>query len=131
MFFVEFGISEDIPKAGDHDGDGKDEPAAFWLLNGTWYWLRSSDNQFAGMQFGQNGDQCVSGDYDSDGKTDLSVFRGGTWYRFNSLDESFFAEVFGIDTDMPVPGDYDGDSIDDIAKIPLVRGRLVFPFQRR
>jgi hypothetical protein len=30
----------------------KDEPAVFRPSNGTWYWLRSIDNQQAGMQFG-------------------------------------------------------------------------------
>ena len=48
----------------------------------TWYILQSSNNQFAGIQFGLDSDKAVPADYTGDGRTDIAVWRPseGNWY---------------------------------------------------
>jgi hypothetical protein len=60
--------------SGDYDGDGRSD-VAVWKPNGLWMWLRSSDNQWQGVNFGISADQPVLGDYDGDGKSDPAVYR--------------------------------------------------------
>ncbi len=103
-------------KASDFDGDGQADIAVFRQSSGSWFILRSFDNTFAAVQFGQNGDRLVPGDYDGDGRTDQAVFRAsiGVWYLQMSL-QGFTGVQFGQAGDLPVPGDYDGDRKTDIA----------------
>lgn len=62
--------------SGDYDGDGKAD-VAVWQGN-LWAWIRSSDDQVAGVRWGQiPGDVPVPGDYDGDGKFDPAVYRRG------------------------------------------------------
>jgi len=96
---------------------GKTDIAVY--RDGTWYWLRSSDNGFRAAQFGMATDKPVVGDYDGDGRTDFAVFRqvatSGIWYVLRSSNKSFSAVNWGFNMDKPVPGDYDGDGKTDIA----------------
>jgi putative transposon-encoded protein len=114
---IQFGVSGDIPVAGDYDGDGKTDVAAFRGSDNTWYIRQSSDSSIVSVNFGDAGDILVPGDYDGDGKTDMATFRAseGTWYIRNSGDASVTVTQFGANGDVPVPGDYDGDGSEDIA----------------
>lgn len=50
---VRFGVAEDTPVASDMDGDGRADVAVYRRSVGTWYILRSGDNNsFYGVQFG-------------------------------------------------------------------------------
>lgn len=99
----------------DFDGDGRADISVFRPSNAAWYLLNSSNNSFAGTQFGISTDKLAPADFDGDGRTDVSVFRDGFWYRLNSSDNQFVGVKWGQTGDIPVPADYDGDSKADLA----------------
>jgi hypothetical protein len=99
----------------DFDGDAKSDIAIFRPSNGAWFIANSGNGGFSIFQFGQNGDQPVSGDFDGDGKSDAAVYRGGVWWRMKSSNNTFDAVNFGLATDTPAAGDFDGDGKTDVA----------------
>jgi len=74
---VDFGVFGDNYVPADFDGDGIGDVSLFRQSDGTWWWIRSSDNVVNVATWGQSGDTPVPGDYDGDGKTDLAVWRRG------------------------------------------------------
>jgi hypothetical protein len=82
---VDFGLSSagDQFVPADFDGDGIGDLAIFRPTDGTWWWIRSSDNVVNAANWGVGSqfpylDVPAPGDYDGDGKTDLAVYRRAT-----------------------------------------------------
>ena len=102
---IRFGIPGDQFVPADFDGDGKGDIAVFRESNGTWWWIRSSDNVVQAAQFGAGGDKPVPADYDGDGKTDLAIWRPGdtqsVYWVYGSLG-NIMVVPFGIGTDKVV-----------------------------
>jgi hypothetical protein len=117
--FNTFGLSGDLPIAGDWNHDGTTEigvyrPSThmFYLdYNGNGIWEGpSTDRSF--NTFGIAGDLPVAGDWNHDGTTEVGVFRPSTHtfyldYNGNgvwdgpSIDSSY---IFGLSGDTPVSG---------------------------
>lgn len=117
---AQFGVGEDLPVAGDYQGDDISDFAVFRPSTATWYHSRINGNpstNFESIRWGLAMDIPVPGDYDHDGANDAAVFRPSdrTWYVRRSLDASLIAQTFGLPTDKLVPADYDGDGDTDIA----------------
>jgi len=114
-----YGRSQDLPIAGDWDGDGIDSIGTF--CDGYWMLDYNGDGRNRGQEyaasFGQAGDLPVVGDFDGDGIDEIGVFRAGTWYIDSNHNRELDAhdKVFqlGGAGDRPVVGDWDGDGIDD------------------
>ncbi|MEZ6105798.1 MAG: hypothetical protein R3B96_06675 [Pirellulaceae bacterium] len=116
-----YGQPEDIPVAGDWNGDGIRTIGVFrggvWELDldGDGRWT-SADGSFS---FGTAGDVPVVGDWNGDGIEEIGIFRGGTWILDIDGDRELEAtdKVFelGGAGDKPVAGDWNGDGIDDPA----------------
>ncbi|MCA9094617.1 MAG: S8 family serine peptidase [Planctomycetaceae bacterium] len=121
-----FGNNNDLPIAGDWDGDGIDEIGVFrdgtWFLdyngNGLWDGTGGGDKKY---KFGTKNDRPVVGDWDGNGFDDIGVFRKGEWY-LDLNGNGFWDKVIGGDayttfgnkTDVPVAGDWNGDGDADI-----------------
>ena len=123
-----FGISGDIPIAGDWDNNGKSEIGVFrnsthlfYLdYNGNGVWNGSVvDRQY---NFGISGDLPVSGDWNNDGKSEIGVFRNSTHlfyldYNGNGVWNGSVVDRqynFGISGDLPISGDWNNDRKSEI-----------------
>ena len=135
FFGIQWGRSDGNPNEeandqpgseGDYDGDGRDDPTVVRVVgdNYVWYYLRSSNNTFAGIPFGNPAlDVPLPGaDYTGDGRHELGVVRinntGGDSYIL--ADSVTSAIVMGAqwgeyNTDYFVVGDYIGDRRADFA----------------
>lgn len=119
---INFGASDNIPVAGDYNGDGLDTVGVF--NNGTWT-LRNfnvligypTSGSTITVSFGQAGDRPVVGDWDGDGDDTVGVFRpsNNTYFLSNSNDANppaDFTIVIGLAEDLPIAGDWNADGVD-------------------
>jgi hypothetical protein len=118
---TQWGNAGDKAVAGDYDGDGKSDWAAFGS-DGHWRIKLSGDGTTLDKPWGGlASDVPVPGDYDGDGKTDIAVWRGAetVWYILRSSDGQTQTISWGASYapyyDVPVPADYDGDGKTDAA----------------
>jgi hypothetical protein len=116
-----FGISKDLPIAGDWNGDGIRSVGVF--RSGTWYLDLDGDGQHTErdliVSYGEDGDLPVVGDFNGDGIDEIGVYRQGTWMLDTNGNHELDVhdEVFRMgDADAkPVVGDWNGDGTDDPA----------------
>jgi hypothetical protein len=114
-----FGVDQDLPIAGDWNGDGIRSIGVF--RGGAWYLDMDGDGRLtqrdALAKFGAQGDRPVVGDFNADGIDEIGVYRRGTWILDVNGNRELDAhdQVFRMGTphDQPVVGDWDGDGRDD------------------
>jgi serine protease AprX len=116
---TQWGLTSDVPVAGNYDGDRTTDIAVWRPSTGIWYILRSdTPGAYTSTQWGLAGDRPIPGDYDGDGKTDIAVQRpsSGVWYILPSDSPGTYTAIqWGLPDDIAVPADYDGDGKTDIA----------------
>ena len=117
---IRIGTKEDVPVAGDYDGDGYEDEALWRPADGTWHINRSSDGKYVTVDTLKTSRNTVPvpGDYDGDGKTDIALWEPatGTWtVILSSGGKRAGVTKFGISGDIPVQEDYDGDGRTDLA----------------
>ena len=116
-----FGDSDDVPVAGDWNGDGIRTIGIF--RDGNWRIDMNGDGRFdvddAEFTFGETGDIPLVGDFNGDGIEEIAVYHNGTWiidsngnHQRDATDKVF---EMGGRGDIPVVGDWNGDGIDEPA----------------
>ena len=111
-----WGLSTDIPLAGDWDEDGKDTSGLYRPSTGAWYLDYNNDRIVDKiLTLGLSTDLPLVGDWNGDGKDTIGLYRPstGAWYldydNNGAVDKIF---IWGLSTDMPVVGDWNGDGKD-------------------
>ena len=124
---AQFGLGGDASMLADWDGDRVSDITVYRQSTGTFYGVKSSNQEFYAQQWGIFGtDKITTGDVDGDGKSDPLVYRtigsdAGYWYALGST-QGFIAVKFGVGSDTPVPADFDGDGKTDFAVYRPVQG---------
>ncbi|MBI4356227.1 MAG: VCBS repeat-containing protein [Candidatus Omnitrophica bacterium] len=108
--------------AGDFNGDGTTDIAAFDPNPGSWTVGTSNACPFRPSvtwlgSFGNTNTIPLLGDWNSDGKTDVATYNGGSWSFGTSTGAAFQANTipglsFGSGT--PLTGDFNGDGMVDL-----------------
>jgi regulation of enolase protein 1 (concanavalin A-like superfamily) len=115
--------------AGDFDGDGKADLAAYQADTGDWQ-IASSSTSFAEVSTtrfgGVAGDVPMAADYDGDGRSDMSYYRpsASRWSILESSGSGGSSDItIGTGGDVPVAGDFDGDGKADVAVYTPLTGQ--------
>ncbi|MCJ7445886.1 MAG: hypothetical protein MUO26_15425 [Methanotrichaceae archaeon] len=120
-----FGMSGDLPVAGDWNADGSHEIGVFRA--GAWFLDSNNDRAWSTDDltghFGMSGDLPVAGDWNADGSHEIGVSRGGSmWYLDANGDRAWstgdLIGTFGQTADKPVAG-YWGLPIDSLYSVEL------------
>lgn len=120
--YLTWGLSGDIPVAGDWNGDGRDSLGIFRPSNGLWHLTNSVSGPAAiehGTTYGGPGDLPVVGDWNGDGIDSVGVYRpsNATWYLSNvnnGATTTNYQFNYGLNGDRPVAGDWDGNGFDSV-----------------
>jgi serine-aspartate repeat-containing protein C/D/E len=115
----EFGGHNDIPIAGDWNGDGIRSIGVF--RDGKWHFDLDGDGRWSDGDktavFGEKGDLPVVGDFNGDGIEEIAIFRSGKWIIDSNgnreIDSSDQVVQFGQAGDKPIAGDFNGDGVDE------------------
>ncbi|MFA5269574.1 MAG: glycine-rich domain-containing protein [Methanoregula sp.] len=125
-YYGNFGLSGDLPVAGDWNGDGKSEIGVFRNSTHRFYLDTSGDGLYGSddslYSFGSAGDLPVAGDWNNDGEDEIGVFRNSTHlfyldYNGNGTWDGAGTDLlynFGLNGDLPVAGDWNNDGDDEI-----------------
>ena len=121
---------DDIPIAGDWDGDGDDDIGGYYPLNSTFYLYllnlgSSTAASFKDVPFGLPGDTPLTGDWDWDGDDDVGVYR--EYDPEYSNNPTFYFDLnltggqaditpypYGNNGDIPITGSWNGDGDNNI-----------------
>jgi len=119
-----------IPIAGDWDGDGDDDIGGFNPGNNKFYLYQlnlesESATSYKDVPFGVSGDKPIIGDWDADSDDDIGVSRDFDSEYENNLVFYFDLDIsgnqsdltpisFGNNGDVGVIGDWDNDGDDDV-----------------
>ncbi|HKG22770.1 MAG TPA: PQQ-dependent sugar dehydrogenase, partial [Blastocatellia bacterium] len=113
---ITYGVPQDIPIAGDWDGDGDDTIGIY--RDGTFFLKNSNTNGNADLTFafGISGDLPVVGDWDGDGVDTIGVYRNGTYFLRNSNSSGPPNLIFSLGGagDLPIAGDWNNDGTDTV-----------------
>ncbi len=118
---VVFGVSTDLPIAGDWNGDGRSTIGVYRPSTGTFF-LKSANTFDAPVAYtftfsGASPNSVpIAGDWDADGQAGVGLYNASTGQVLlrNALSTGFadYAMLFGMTGDLPVTGDWDGDGQD-------------------
>jgi hypothetical protein len=129
---IHFGMSGDLPVAGDWNNSGPAKVGVFRPSTGMWYLESNGNGRWDGCEtdscfhFGVTGDLPIAGDWNGDGKSKVGVFRPSTgmWYLDSNGNGQWdgcgtdSCIRFGMSGDQPVAGDWNGSST---AKVGVFR----------
>jgi CSLREA domain-containing protein len=118
---VVFGVSTDLPMAGDWNGDGRSTIGVYRPSTGTFF-LKNANTFDAPIAYtftfsGASPNSVpIVGDWDADGRAGVGLYNANTGQVLlrNALSTGFADHtlLFGMTGDLPLTGDWDGDGQD-------------------
>ncbi|HEV7763303.1 MAG TPA: peptidoglycan DD-metalloendopeptidase family protein [Acidimicrobiales bacterium] len=116
---------DDVPLAGDWNGDGRDTVGAYRPADATFHLVDDAGARLPTFGYGAVGDLPLAGDWNGDGRDSVGVYRpsDATFHLRDDAGRTLPAFRFGraaaagarADAVLPVAGDWDGDGRDTVA----------------